>query len=218
MHPSTFISRLANSILIIFFKLLYHSFAWTYDWVAWIVSLGNWREWVLSTLPDLPGPTILEIGHGPGHLQKALALAGRHAIGLDESRQMGSMARRRLLRSNQRPRLVRGRAQSLPFATGIFQQVVATFPTNYIFDPQTLAEIYRVLRSDGNLVVIPVAWLTANNWPSRIMAKFVHISGQAPEWNERFLEPLLQAGFKASTERRNLTSSQLIVVLARKNQ
>ena len=58
-------------ILRTFFKLLYHQFSWTYDWVASIVSLGEWQNWVSSVLPYIIGPNVLEIGFGPGHLQAA---------------------------------------------------------------------------------------------------------------------------------------------------
>ena len=54
------------------FYLLYHPFAFAYDLVAAAVSLGRWKKWVLSVVPFLEGNQILEIGHGPGHLQSAL--------------------------------------------------------------------------------------------------------------------------------------------------
>jgi len=78
-----------------FFNLLYHPFAWTYDLVAAIVSLGRWQDWLMQAMPYLSG-RVLEIGFGPGHLQVALNEAGMQAFGLDESRQMGRQARRRL--------------------------------------------------------------------------------------------------------------------------
>ncbi|NMC80811.1 MAG: hypothetical protein GYA59_15725, partial [Chloroflexi bacterium] len=37
----------------VFFDLLYHSFAWTYDGVAAVVSLGRWKGWVYSVIPFL---------------------------------------------------------------------------------------------------------------------------------------------------------------------
>ena len=77
-----------------FFHLLYHQFAWTYDWVAAIVSLGRWKDWISATLPYLDGPLVLEIGHGPGHLQVALQAKGIQAVGLDASAQMGRQADR----------------------------------------------------------------------------------------------------------------------------
>ena len=39
-----------------------------------------------------------------------------------------------------------GLAQSLPFPCDYFDSIVATFPSGYVFDPNTLAEVKRVLR------------------------------------------------------------------------
>jgi ubiquinone/menaquinone biosynthesis C-methylase UbiE len=55
------------------FHLLYHQFAFTYDAVAWFVSLGQWQAWGQAALKRVRGPRVLEIGHGPGHLLIALA-------------------------------------------------------------------------------------------------------------------------------------------------
>src|SRR4030065_1593661 len=90
--------RLLVILLRSFFKLLYHQFAWTYDWVASIVSLGAWKSWVLSAPSYLDSRRTLEIGFGPGHLQLALHQMGITTIGLDESKQMANTARLRLLR------------------------------------------------------------------------------------------------------------------------
>src|SRR5258706_12807134 len=141
------------------FYHFYHAFAWTYDFVAALVPVGPWQAWVLTALPYLDGPRVLEIGHGPGHLQVAIRKKGLIAFGLDESRQMGKMAFSRLLHAGLPTALSRGYAQFLPFELGCFEDVVATFPTEYIFDVRTLAEVRRVLRPGGKLIVMPMAWI-----------------------------------------------------------
>lgn len=139
------------------FHHFYREFAWTYDGVAWAVSAGLWRRWVLAALPLLQG-RILELGFGPGHLQRALA--DRPGVaGLDASPQMTAMAARHLRRAGHTPRLARGIAQRLPFPDAAFETVVATFPAEYILDPATHAEIRRVLAAGGRLVVVPFAEL-----------------------------------------------------------
>lgn len=139
------------------FHHFYHEFAWTYDVVAWVVSRGLWVRWALVALPRLRG-RVLELGFGPGHLQ--LALAPRPGVaGLDASPQMSGITARRLRRAGYQPRLARGIAQALPFADATFDTVVATFPAEYILDPQTHAEIRRVLAPHGRLIIIPWAQL-----------------------------------------------------------
>jgi len=156
-----------------FFYLLYQPLAWSYDLVTTIVSWGRWQKWVECVLPYLDGPTVLELGHGPGHLQVALHQKGIVILGLDLSRQMGRQAYQRLADNQFASRLVRGYAQSLPFAEMNFYQVVATFPTEYIYAEKTLAEVYRTLKPGGTLVVLPVAWITGK----RISGKG-HIRGK----------------------------------------
>ncbi|MEJ2350474.1 MAG: hypothetical protein P8Y03_11865 [Anaerolineales bacterium] len=164
-------NRLISTLLRFFFYLLYGSLAWTYDWVAGFVSQGLWQEWVLEVAADCHGPKVLELGHGPGHLQKAL------------------------------------------YEKGIWI-VVATFPTEYIVDACTLKEVRRVLKLGGELVVMPVAWITGKRFLERAAAYLFHVTGQAPEWDDRALDPAREAGFKVEVEKRKLQSSELLIIHA----
>ena len=65
------VKRLRTAFMRAFFAGLYTQMAWTYDLVAAVVSVGMWTSWVRSTLTYLNGPQVLELGHGPGHLQIA---------------------------------------------------------------------------------------------------------------------------------------------------
>ncbi len=40
------------------FRLLYQEMAWTYDWVSWLVSLGEWRRWDFGS----NAPTVVAQG------------------------------------------------------------------------------------------------------------------------------------------------------------
>jgi ubiquinone/menaquinone biosynthesis C-methylase UbiE len=217
-------------ILRIFFQLLYHQFAWTYDWVAGLVSLGLWKEWVRGVVPYLDGSAILELGHGPGHLQLALQKKGLTPFGLDASPQMGRLARRRLKRNSLPSQIVRAAAQSIPVANGSFDQVVATFPTEYITAPETLSEIWRVLQPGGRVVVLPAAWITGQGWMERYAAGLFRITKQSPRLpqspglpgSEGFqvdfplIEQLRNAGFQVQVEWKTLRSSTLILILGEK--
>lgn len=211
-------SRCMHWILKVFYRLLYHRMAWTYDAVAWFVSVGLWTEWVRSVLPYLEGARVLELGHGPGHLQMELQKRSGPGltVGLDRSLQMGKVARLRLRRKKIEPKLIQGESQSLPFSDQSFDQVVATFPTEYITDPNTLAEIWRVLAPHGSLIVLPAAYITGRRLRERLAAALFRATGQAPEWKDAALHPAWRAGFETRLEYLDLESSRLIVIVARK--
>jgi ubiquinone/menaquinone biosynthesis C-methylase UbiE len=203
----------------IFFYLLYHQMAWTYDWVAAAVSIGLWGKWVLSVLPYLDGARCLELGHGPGHLQKAMwskSGASRMIFGLDASPQMGFIAKRRLRQLGVSPNLVNGVAQSLPFPENVFRTVVATFPTEFIFSSATLSEVYRVLAPAGRLVVLTSALITGKRYPEKTAAWLFKVTGQSSPLDRRLLEPARQAGFRIKVEEIKVKSSVVILLIAEK--
>lgn len=147
------------------FRLLYNEFAFAYDLVSSVVSLGGWRCWQRSALKHLnvsTGALVLELAHGTGNLQLDLNAEGYRVVGCDLSPYMGRIARRKLKRHNLPVRLTWGRAQQLPFPSGLFNAVVSTFPAEFIVAPETLAEIYRVLREDGRFVIVPNGALTGS--------------------------------------------------------
>ena len=203
-----------------FFHLLYHPFAWTYDLVAWAVSLGRWTDWVESVLPFIKGTHILELGHGPGHLQRILLSRDLLTVGLDESRQMGSIAKARLQKSGYAQfNLIRGIGQDLPFPAEAFDTVVATFPSEYIFEKRALSEVRRTLTNGGRLIVLPVAWVTGAGLLDRIAAWLFRITGQAPsdlseQSTHQLVEPFIEAGFQVETERLEVQSSRVLIVIA----
>ena len=232
-----------RSLLRIFFHLLYHPLAFTYDLVAATVSLGRWKDWVKSVIPFIEGNRILEIGHGPGHLQRFLLSRGLFAVGIDESAPMGRLAKHNLTQhsvSASKPkanyssltkpiqqiaytqiRLARGIAQHLPFPEGFFDTLVATFPTEYIYDPATLTEAYRVLSPGGRLVILPGATILGRGLMDRLMALLFRITGQTPPnlseiIRERSKEPFGKAGFKVRTHELDIRSSQVFILVATK--
>lgn len=214
--------KLLTRLLRFFFHLLYHPFAWTYDLVAWVVSFGRWKDWVQSVTPFIEGTRVLEIGHGPGHLQRLLLDLGLLPFGLDESAQMGRLARANLYKNGYTQiSLMRGLAQTLPYASESFDTIVATFPSEYIFDPRTLHEAHRTLKSGGRLVVLLVAWITGQNALDRFLSWLFRITGQAPsqfleDVEQRLAQPFETAGFQVEMQRVEIGASSLLLVLARK--
>jgi ubiquinone/menaquinone biosynthesis C-methylase UbiE len=202
-----------------FYYLLYHQFAWSYDFIAALVSLGRWQNWVNSTIPFLEGH-ILEIGYGPGHMQQILTEKNFSVFGLDESRQMAKQTSRRLRKNRIAPNILRGYAQHIPFANESFHSVVATFPSEYIFDPETLLEIRRVLTPGGRLVILPMAWITGTRLLERLAAWLFRITGEAPgvpgQISTMVKNRISHLGFAVRSEIIKLDGGQVLIVLANK--
>jgi ubiquinone/menaquinone biosynthesis C-methylase UbiE len=163
-------------------------------------------------LPYLWGPRTLEIGFGTGHLQVGLHQKRLTVFGLDESAQMAKIAFRRIKARGLHPCLARGFAQNLPYADESFHQVVMTFPAEFILNPQTIDEIRRVLVKGGAALIVPFAWITGRNPLQRILAWLFRITGEAPEWDEKYLEPLRHMGFEISWKMIEFAASKVLLV------
>jgi SAM-dependent methyltransferase len=227
-----------KTLLRFFFTLLYHQFAFTYDLVAATVSLGRWKDWVTSILPFVEGRRVLEIGFGPGHLQRSLLSRGLIAFGIDESPQMARLARTNLRNafSESKPQspltarpadyaqinLTRGLAQYLPFRDQSFDMIVSTFPAEYIFDLTTLVEAHRVLTDDGQFVILPGAMILGRGFWDRFMACLFKVTGETPPnlseiLRERPRKSFAKAGFQVEVQELDVRSSTVFIMIASKS-
>ena len=213
--------NLLQKFLLFFFDQLYHQLACCYDFIAFLVSAGQWKFWVLSVEEHLIGPNILELGHGPGHLQTHLKKSFPLSVGLDESRQMGRIALYNIYKAypGAPNRLIRARAQSIPFVSEQFNTVVATFPSEYIFEESGLQEIHRVLRFDGKLVILLAVEIIETNFISRLLKLLYSFTGETPtaQIQNQILTRLERQGFFATINRINQKYAQLFLITAQKS-
>lgn len=184
--------------LTFFFHHLYTNLAWAYDLVAWIVSLGHWKGWVLSVLEadDLRSP-ILEVGHGPGHLLQELHERGMQPIGMDISYNMNRIAARRIRQSGMIPRVILATAVNLPFPDSSFGMILSTFPTEYIVDERTLRELWRVLRPGGTVRIVAMAVIQGSGLLARAAIWLFRWTGQYRPLPSGWAEPAESIGFTA---------------------
>ncbi len=214
------LSRLWWRLIRLGFHLLYNQLAFTYDIVSRVVSLGAWRCWGQTSLKHLnaeAGATILELAHGTGNLQLDLNSAGFRVVGYDLSPAMGEIARKRLVRHGLPPRLTRGMAQSLPFASETFSAVVSTFPTEFIVAQETLYEVYRVLKPGGVFVIVPNAMLTGGSWSERAVERLYQITGQRERGARNNEIGNLFAPFQVTVSEEACPRSIVMVIVARKS-
>ena len=124
-----------------------------YDLTNDVLSLGQdryWRREVVRAVGARAGQTVLDLAAGTGTSSLPFAAAGATVVSSDFSLGMLTEGRRRY------PDLpfVGGDATSLPFAEDSFDAVTISFGLRNVVDvPGALAEMHRVTRPGGRLVV-----------------------------------------------------------------
>jgi len=137
------------------FETLYKN-RYLYRFASTVPFAGQWRVWQRLVLPRLTGHDVLELGCGLGDLLADMIEAGYNCRAVEHSPPMVAAARDTLQRRHlgEKNWVLQGSAQHLPFNANSFDTVVSTFPSEYIYDPDTIAEVDRVLRPGGRLIVI----------------------------------------------------------------
>lgn len=137
------------------FETLYKN-RYLYRFASTVPFAGQWRVWQRLVLPRLVGHDVLELGCGLGDLLADMLADGYACRAVEHSPEMVATARDTLQHRSvgEKNCIIQGSAQHLPFSDASFDSVVSTFPSEYIYDPDTIAEVERVLRPGGRLIVI----------------------------------------------------------------
>ena len=116
-----------------------------YDTLNKVMSFGQEQNWRRKGVAFLPPGRVLDLGSGTG---AALPVFGeREVVALDPVREM--------LELGPIDSKVVAYGEHLPFADGSFDGVFSAYVfRNLTSIPETLAEVHRVLRPGGHLVVI----------------------------------------------------------------
>ena len=130
-----------------------------YDLAGAVLSFGQdprWRRAMVGEVRARRDQRVLDVATGTGMV--AGALVRRYdcrVVGLDQSPEMLAGAQAKLdadLRLASRIELVRGEAESLPFADGEFDHLTFTYLLRYVEDPgATLRELARVVKPGGRI-------------------------------------------------------------------
>ncbi len=205
-----------------------------YDRTNGVLSMGNsalWRHAVVKAIAPQPGERILDIAAGTGTSSEVISRSGAHVVAADFSHGMLEVGRRR------HPQIdfVHADAMQLPFDDAEFDAVTISFGLRNIEDPKkALAEMRRVLKPDGRLVVCefstpPLALVRTgyNAYMKYLMPLVVGASSTNPEaytylaasiadWPDQatLASWIRDAGF-TGVEHRNLTAGVVALHRAR---
>ena len=132
-----------------------------YDLLNRLLSFGIdkiWRRNVVKQLKDLKGPMVLDVATGTGDLAIEICKIEPVAVyGLDLSSQMLEFAKEKIAkkRLHMTVQLRQGDSENLPFENNFFDAITVAFGVrNFENLSKGLAEMHRVLRPGGRLVVL----------------------------------------------------------------
>jgi demethylmenaquinone methyltransferase / 2-methoxy-6-polyprenyl-1,4-benzoquinol methylase len=140
-----------------------------YDRTNTVLSAGNavlWRAAMVRAVAPEAGERVLDVAAGTGTSSAALARSGASVIALDFSAGMVAEGRRK----HKKIEFIEGDAQALPFPENQYDAVTISFGLRNVAEPKVaLAEMYRVLKPGGRLVVCefskpPIAIFRAGYW------------------------------------------------------
>ncbi|GAA3053919.1 class I SAM-dependent methyltransferase [Pseudonocardia yunnanensis] len=132
-------------------------------------AVSELRDWAHEALAVGPGQRALEVGSGTGSSVQRLAAAvgpDGEAIGLDVNTGLLAVAEGRARSAGSAARFVHGDVYAAPFADGSVDAVLCERVFQFLDRPErAVAEIARVLRPGGRVVLIDSDWSSATLYP-----------------------------------------------------
>ncbi|HFC00608.1 MAG TPA: bifunctional demethylmenaquinone methyltransferase/2-methoxy-6-polyprenyl-1,4-benzoquinol methylase UbiE [Phaeodactylibacter sp.] len=133
-----------------------------YDFLNHFLSLGidiSWRKKTVRALKDLQPKMILDVATGTGDLalEAEKQLKPEKIIGIDISHEMLEIGRKKISQKklSKKIELQLGDSENLPFPNNTFDAVTVAFGVrNFENLGKGLAEMYRVMRPGGKVVIL----------------------------------------------------------------
>jgi ubiquinone/menaquinone biosynthesis C-methylase UbiE len=145
------------------------------------------RELALAALDAQPADAVVDIGCGPGFYVAALAERTASVTGIDPSPAMLAVAARKT-DAHGNVTLLAGEAAPLPLEDASMDRALSVQVFEYIADvPAALAEIHRVLRPGGRVVLWDIDWTTLS-WHAEDAERMARMTRA---WDRHLAHPAL---------------------------
>ena len=177
-----------------------------YDLAVNLTTLGQARRLRRMTLDEAlikPGDSVLDVGCGTGEvtlLAKTRAKDGK-VYGIDPAQEMIAVARNKSMRKGLEIDFRVGVIESLPFSDASIDVVTSSLMMHHLPDDlkvRGLAEIYRVLRPGGHLLIADFMRPTGS-FLNHLFIAFTRHQG-LESGIEDLQKPLKNAGFSQITK------------------
>jgi arsenite methyltransferase len=154
------------------------------------------RALVYEALDPQPGERILDAGCGPGfYVAELLERVGPEGsvVGVDASAPMLALSAKRS-EGHSNVRFHEGTVTSLPLPDADFDRALSVQVLEYVADiPAALAELHRVLKPGGRVLIWDVDWATVS-WHSEDPARMQRF---LTAWDEHLSDPVLPRALSA---------------------
>ena len=160
-----------------------------------------------EALAAQPGDEVLDVGCGPGfYVVDMLDIVGANGLvtGVDASAAMLALAGRK---AGERPnvRLLEGEATELPVGDASVDRAISVQVFEYLSDVDAaLAELMRVVRPGGRVVVWDIDWSTLS-WHSSDAERMARM---VAAWDRHLADPVLPRTLLASLHRAGFTDAR----------
>ena len=201
---------------------LFDRIAGTYDGLNHVLSLNIDKRWRRRAIRMLaPAEQVLDVAIGTADLTIEILRQGKaqHVTGIDLSRGMMAIGEQKVAKRGyaQQVQFDYGSAQQMPYADASFDTVTCAYGVrNFANMDEGLSEMYRVLRTGGELMVLEFSYPTnpvirwgydlyfshvlplVGRLVSRDKTAYTYLNKSVKSfcWGEDFLRHLTQAGFQ----------------------
>ena len=170
----------------------------TYDLTNALLSFGQdarWRKIVRKAVDPRSGQKILDLAAGTGASSVAFARPGVKVVAGDFSEGMLAVGRKR----HPEIEFIFADATALPFADAEFDAVTISFGLRNVVDvPKALAEMYRVTKPGGRIVICEFSKVTSrwfapfyNFYLNQVLPAFSRLGSKTPEAYSYLSESIL---------------------------